>query len=50
MTKQRVTVQDASEALGISVDAVRQRIRRGKLPRAELPDDDNRVYVWLDIG
>jgi hypothetical protein len=48
MAKRRVTVQDASEALGISVDAVRQRIRRGKLSRAEPPDDDNRVYVWLD--
>jgi hypothetical protein len=48
MAKRRVTVQDASEALDISVDAVRQRIRRGKLTRAESPDDDKRVYVWLD--
>jgi hypothetical protein len=48
MAKHRVTVQDASEALGISVDAVRQRIRRGNLSRAEPPDDDKRVYVWLD--
>ena len=49
MAKQKVTVQDAAEALGVSVDAVRQRIRRGKLARALPPDeDDKRVYVWLD--
>jgi hypothetical protein len=36
--------------LGFSVDAVRQRIRRGQLERAE-PEDpaDNRVYVWLNL-
>jgi hypothetical protein len=49
MAKRKVTVQEAAEALDTSVDAIRQRIKRGKLPRAE-PDepDDNRVYVWLD--
>lgn len=51
MTKQRMTVQDAAETLGISVDAIRQRVRRGKLNRARPPeDDDKRVYVWLDLN
>ena len=49
MAKRKVTVQEAAEALDTSVDAIRQRIKRGKLPRAEPDDpDDNRVYVWLD--
>ena len=50
MARQRVTVQEAAEALGISVDAVRQRIRRQHLERAE-PEDpkDSRVYVWLNL-
>jgi predicted transcriptional regulator len=49
MAKHRMTVQEAAEELGITVDAVRQRLRRGKLERAEPPeDDDKRVYVWLD--
>jgi hypothetical protein len=51
MTKHKLTVQEAADVLETSVDAVRQRIKRGKLERAE-PDDptDNRVYVWLDGG
>ena len=49
MTKHKVTVQEAAEVLDTSVDAVRQRIKRGKLLRAEADDPaDNRVYVWLD--
>jgi hypothetical protein len=49
MAKRKVTVQEAAEVLDTSVDAVRQRIKRGKLSRAEPDDpDDNRVYVWLD--
>ena len=49
MTKRKVTVQEAAGTLGTSVDAVRQRIKRGKLERAEADDPtDNRVYVWLD--
>jgi hypothetical protein len=49
MAKRKVTVQEAADALDTSVDAIRQRIKRGKLPRAEPDDpDDNRVYVWLD--
>ena len=51
MAKHKLTVQEAADVLETSVDAVRQRIKRGKLERAE-PDDpaDNRVYVWLDGG
>ena len=49
MAQHKATVQEAAEALDTSVDAIRQRIKRGKLPRAEPDDpDDNRVYVWLD--
>jgi hypothetical protein len=49
MTKHKVTVQEAAEVLDTSVDAIRQRIKRGKLLRAETDDpDDSRVYVWLD--
>jgi hypothetical protein len=50
MARHRATVQEAAEALSISVDAVRQRIRRGQLERAE-PEDaaDSRVYVWLNL-
>ena len=42
-------MQEAADVLKTGVDAVRQRIKRGKLERAE-PDDpaDNRVCVWLD--
>ena len=49
MAKRKLTVQEAADVLETSVDAVRQRIKRGKSERAE-PDDpaDNRVYVWLD--
>lgn len=47
MTRQRLTVQDASEVLGVSVDAVRMRVRRGSLEAEK--DPDGRVYVRLDI-
>jgi excisionase family DNA binding protein len=42
----RVTVQEAAQRLGISQDAVRQRIRRGSLQHEK--DVDGRVYVYLD--
>jgi excisionase family DNA binding protein len=45
---QRYTPQQAAELLGISTEAVRQRIRRGSL-RAE-KDADGRVYVHLDAS
>ena len=41
----RLTVPQAAEALGITVDAVRGRIRRGKLSSEQ---HAGTVYVWLD--
>jgi hypothetical protein len=50
MARRKVTVQEAADRLDASVDAVRQRIKRGRLERAEADDpSDSRVYVWLDI-
>jgi excisionase family DNA binding protein len=46
MTSQRLTVQEAAEVLGTSVDAVRMRVRRGSLESEK--DPDGRVYVWVD--
>jgi excisionase family DNA binding protein len=46
VTRQRLTVQDAAEVLGVSVDAVRMRVRRGSLEAEK--DDSGRVYVRLD--
>ena len=46
MTSQRLTVQEAAEILGTSVDAVRMRVRRGSLDSEK--DPDGRVYVWVD--
>jgi len=42
----RVTVQEAAQRLGISQDAVRQRIRRGSMRHDK--DGKGRVYVYLD--
>ena len=39
-------VKQAAEALGISSEGVRQRIRRGTLESDK--GTDGRVYVWLD--
>jgi TolA-binding protein len=39
-------VQDAAEVLGVSVDALRMRVRRGSLEAEK--DDSGRVYVRLD--
>ena len=44
--RRRATVQEAAEALGVTVEAVRGRIKRGKL-KAER-EKDGSVYVWLD--
>jgi len=45
--RRRLTVPQAAEALGITVDAVRGRIRRGKL---EAEHDAGTVYVWIDAS
>jgi len=44
--RRRLTAPQAAEALGVTVDAVRGRIRRGKL-KAE-HDDSGTVYVWVE--
>jgi hypothetical protein len=44
-TSRRLTVQEAAETLGTSVDAVRMRVRRGSLDSEKEPD--GRVYVYL---
>ena len=44
----RVTVQEAAEALRITVEAVRSRIKRGKLRREK--GEDGTVYVWLEAA
>jgi hypothetical protein len=46
VTSRRLTVQEAAEVLGTSVDAVRMRARRGSLESEKEPD--GRVYVWVD--
>ncbi len=45
-TRRRVTVPDAADALGITVEAVRGRIKRGKLGHVK---DGGTVYVLLPI-
>ena len=45
MTKQRLDMRSAADALGISVDAVRMRARRGSL---ESEHRDGRLYVWVN--
>ena len=47
--KRRVTVAQASETLGITAEAVRTRIKRGKLDSIkEPPDRTGTVYVLLE--
>jgi excisionase family DNA binding protein len=48
VTRQRLTVQEAAEILGTSVDAVRMRVKRGTL-RSE-KGEDGRVYVWVNVN
>jgi hypothetical protein len=45
MTRRRLNAQEAAETLGISVDAVRMRARRGTLDSTH---ENGRLYVWLD--
>ena len=42
----RVTVYEAADALGVTVDAIRKRIQRGTIPHER--HEDGRVYVLLD--
>jgi hypothetical protein len=43
----RLTVPEAAEVLGVTVDAVRGRIRRGTLDSER---ESGTVYVWIDLG
>ena len=43
----RVSVYEAAEILGVTVDAIRKRITRDTIPHEK--DDDGRVWVILDI-
>jgi Protein of unknown function (DUF4231) len=45
MTKHRLNTREAAEALGISVDAVRMRARRGSLASER---ENGKLYVWVD--
>ena len=42
----RLSVYEAAEALGLTVDAIRKRISRGTIPHER--DEDGRVWVLLD--
>jgi len=46
MTERRLTLQDAAQELGITPDALRQRIRRGQYHSTK---EDGRVYVYLNV-
>ena len=45
MTERKLTLQEAARELGITPDALRQRVRRGQYRRTK---ENNRLYVWLD--
>ncbi len=44
----RVTLREAAEELGVSIEAVRKRVKRESLRSDKGPD--GRVYVYLDVG
>ena len=44
----RVTIQEATQILGLSEGAVRKRVKRGTL--AHERDEDGRIWVELDAG
>lgn len=45
-TRRRANVREAAEVLGITVEAVRGRIKRDTIPHGK--DDNGGVYVWLN--
>jgi hypothetical protein len=42
----RVSVYQAAEVMGVTVDAIRKRVARGTIPHEK--DEDGRVWVILD--
>src|SRR5918994_6984672 len=46
-SRTRVSVQEAAEHLGTTVDAIRKRVQRGTI--AHDKDADGRVWILLDI-
>lgn len=44
----RIKIQEAARALGISEGAVRKRVIRGTLKHEK--EQDGRIYVYLDAG
>jgi seryl-tRNA synthetase len=46
VAKQKLALHEAAEHLGITADALRQRIRRGET--YETTKENGRVYIWLD--
>jgi hypothetical protein len=47
MSRQRLDVKQAAEALNISSEGVRKRIKRGTLDSEKA--QNGKVYVWLDV-
>jgi hypothetical protein len=48
LSRQRLDVKQAAEALNISSEGVRKRIRRGTLDSEKA--QNGKVYVWLDVS
>jgi hypothetical protein len=48
MSRQRLDVKQAAEALNISSEGVRKRIKRGTLDSEKA--QNGKVYVWLDVS
>jgi hypothetical protein len=44
--RQRLTLPEAATVLGVTVDAVRGRVRRGTIDHER--DETGKVYVWVD--
>jgi hypothetical protein len=44
--RQRLDLRDAADVLGLTVDAIRKRVKRGTLESEK--DADGRLYVFLD--
>lgn len=46
MSSRRLDVRSAAQTLGLSVDAVRMRVRRGSISSEK--DEEGHVWVWVD--